>query len=77
MNESILEMDERISILEARIISVLNGTGGAIPMPSDDQVSQTAILLAEVEGLTNNNLTAAAALSVTTKGLKLVRELTA
>ena len=76
LDESILDMAERITILDARILSVRNSGGNdTVSMPTPEQIAATGALAAEVELLTNDNLTAAAALSVATKGLKLASEL--
>ncbi len=78
LDEHILDLAEKNAILEARILAVRNSGGNdTVPMPSPAQISAIGDLSAEVEGLTNDNLTAAAALSLATKGLKLASELAA
>ena len=78
LDENILDLTERIGILEARILAVRNGGGNDnIAMPSDEQVAETGAILAEVEGLTNQNITAAGALALAIRGANLAREVTA
>ena len=78
LDENILDLTERITILEARILAVRNGGGNDnIAMPSDEQVAETGAILAEVEGLTNQNITAAGALALAIRGANLAREVTA
>lgn len=78
LNQSILDWAEKSEILEARILAVRNaGAGDTIKPPTAAQVTAIGSLSAEVEGLTNDNLTAAAALSLATKAMKLAGELTA
>ena len=77
LDEHILDLAEKNAILEARILAVRNSGGNDVPMPSPAQISAIGSLSAEVEGLTNDNLTAAAALSLATKAMKLASELAA
>ncbi len=78
LDEHILDLAEKNAIIEARILAVRNSDGNdTVPMPSPAQISAIGDLSAEVEGLTNDNLTAAAALSLATKAMKLAGELAA
>lgn len=78
LDEHILDLVEKNATLEARILAVRNSGGNDnVPMPSPAQISAIGSLSAEVEGLTNDNLTAAAALSLATKAMKLAGELAA
>lgn len=78
LDEHILDLAEKNAILEARILALLASRGDArVPMPSQEQITAIGDLSAEVEGLTNDNLTAAAALSLATNAMKLAGELAA
>lgn len=75
LDENILDLTERITILEARILAVRNGAGNDnVAMPTDEQVAETGAISAEVEGLTNENLTVAGALALAIRGANLARE---
>jgi hypothetical protein len=76
LDEHILDFAEKNAILEARILAVRNNQGNVtVPMPTSAQISTIGSLSAEVEGLTNDNLTAAAAISLATKAMTLAGEL--
>ena len=76
LNEHILDLSEKRAILRAQIQAVRSGGGrDTVPMPTQQQVAQIGNLAVEVEQLTNDNLTAAAALTVATTGMKLANEL--
>jgi len=78
LDENILDLAEKNTILEARILAVRNGGGAdSVPMPTAAQIAAIGDLSAEVEGLTNENLTAAGALALSTRALTLATELTA
>ena len=76
LDQTILDLNEQIAILETRILAVRRGTA-AIPMPTDAQVAAISALTAEVEGLKNDNLTAEMALALGTKAMTLAGSLAA
>ena len=78
LDEHILDLAEKNAILEARILAVRNGGGNdTVSMPTQAQISVIGDLSAEVEGMTNDNLTAAASLALATTAMKLASELSA
>lgn len=77
LDQLILDLAAKIAILDARIIALRSAGAENVAMPSPEQIAATGALAADVEALTNDSLTAASALSVATRGLKLATDLTA
>ena len=74
LRDTVVKMGQVITILQGHITALLSEEGDGVRMPTPDEIAATKDLLIEVEGLTNQNLTAASALSVSTRVLTMAGE---
>jgi hypothetical protein len=74
LDTTILELAEKSSLIEAKMIAVRRGDSG-IPMPSDEHVETIAQLTGDVEAMTTDNVTASGALALAGKVLVVATEI--
>lgn len=77
LDSQILKLAERNAILQQRLLTIAaEKSATKIPMPSQSQVDAIGALSRQVEELTNDRLTAAAALALAMTALRVATDLT-